>query len=254
MRADAAQKHVIARDIDQAIYDNWPKDEYGEFPANERDRYLIASDLVHQWAQTSNGGDMRSLSIQEEAARLFGSELSEWQKELVSETMILRGGFYDESARPLHHNTLGSDEGAREYIRQSLLAMKKKTERWFEDAESFLPENAIVEQDGKKYIRLYRGVKLAENVVEQLGAKKGEIVRYDDNALSSWSISRRVAEGFSGAHSGKPGILLSALIPIDKVLCNARTGFGCLDEDEFVVIGVKGEAYARVEQITRTSL
>jgi hypothetical protein len=38
-------------------------------------------------------------------------------------------------------------------------------------------------------------------------------------------------------------------VPVERILCNARTGFGCLVEDEFVVIGRKDDSYARVEAI-----
>lgn len=57
------------------------------------------------------------------------------------------------------------------------------------------------------------------------------------NPLSSWSLDEGIARRFSGDY----GVILSAIVPVERVWSTARTGPGCLDEQEFLVLGGKKE-------------
>lgn len=53
--------------------------------------------------------------------------------------------------------------------------------------------------------------------------------------LTSWSADRTIAEEFA---STTPGSFLYAIeVPVSWVIGSARTGFGCLHEFEFVLLG-----------------
>jgi hypothetical protein len=56
--------------------------------------------------------------------------------------------------------------------------------------------------------------------------------------LSSYSLSPRVAESFA------TDTMTAALVPAGRILACPRTGFGCRDEQEIIVVG--GELPVRV--------
>lgn len=70
-------------------------------------------------------------------------------------------------------------------------------------------------------------------------ATVGTQTRPDLQPANSWSTSKAVAHRFG---SGQGQIRISAVIPADRVLGSARTGFGCYSEKEFVVLVSDGLA------------
>jgi len=64
------------------------------------------------------------------------------------------------------------------------------------------------------------------------------------NPLTSWSSDKNTAEGFATAQdTGKKvnEVMFTARVPKERVLSCALTGLGCLNEQEFVLIGTDGE-------------
>ena len=78
---------------------------------------------------------------------------------------------------------------------------------------------ALLKTKGITEIVLHRGMGKHE-------ALQKEVL---SNAMQSWSTSESVAEGF--------GQVQSAVVPITRVLSTPFTGFGCLKEEEFVLVG-----------------
>jgi len=109
-----------------------------------------------------------------------------------------------------------------------------------------------LKQWGVTHIPLYRGVSLPKDEFDAI-AEWGGTIAFDDNALSSWSLSSSVAQDFADTYASreerKTGVVLSALVPIERILSTPFTGLGCLEEREFVVIGSNEPAYARVYDI-----
>ena len=80
---------------------------------------------------------------------------------------------------------------------------------------------------GNKTVTLYRGV----NVDDPQKYASGDKINITANALESWSTDSRVAGTFGN-------VIMKAEVPIEKIVSTARTGFGCLNEWEFVASGV----------------
>jgi hypothetical protein len=68
------------------------------------------------------------------------------------------------------------------------------------------------------------------------------------NPMNSWSASYDTAAGFAGAG----GFMLSAKVPASHIIGCCFTGAGCLNEQEFVVLGGEGVSItaAHVEKVS----
>jgi TPP-dependent pyruvate/acetoin dehydrogenase alpha subunit len=64
-------------------------------------------------------------------------------------------------------------------------------------------------------------------------AKVGEQVNYKGNAMEAWSLSANVANGSFGAG----GMTYAMKVPVRSLLGTCRTGNGCLNEGEVIVLG-----------------
>ena len=59
-------------------------------------------------------------------------------------------------------------------------------------------------------------------------------------------MAPRVAKQFAGsAHAGQQPLIISATFPISRIIGTARTGYGCLNENEFVVLNGPGNVTIR---------
>lgn len=63
----------------------------------------------------------------------------------------------------------------------------------------------------------------------------GQTVVVKGNVAESWSASSYVAHGFSNSYSG--GVILASRVPVERVFTSAASGLGCLNEQEFVLLG-----------------
>jgi hypothetical protein len=104
----------------------------------------------------------------------------------------------------------------------------------YENTQQSLSDNGIT------HVTLYRGMRLNnvayESVQDALDNGNTPVIRLSNrNALESWSAGRHVAEAFRQTGRGERGNVLTATVPAERVFSTARSGFGCLNEMEFVV-------------------
>jgi 2'-5' RNA ligase len=168
------------------------------------------SRFVHQWAETSNDTDMRSLGIQEAASAEFGVPLSDWQLSQIEQAKV----------RSAPHNEALLPSDAQRNI---LKMMHGSTQERLKEA-GYGPDDTLT---------LYRGVKFGD---KKPNWAEGDTVGVKGNTLESWSISPEVANDFSD------GIVLVSNIPVSSIISSARTGLGCLKEGELLALGGNYEA------------
>lgn len=216
------QKASIAGDLSERT--GIPKDSTSQF--------------VKEWAITSNDNQYASLHTQEMASELFDVELSPWQREKLTaaESKRLSTGTallaFEKGGYTLPREAIGSYGSDLDYDSHNdaskavLRGMYDSTQEWFAD-KGYKPGDTV---------RLFRGV--GSDASDRGGrAAVGDTKEYRSNVLESWSVNPEIARRFTGGSSGKHGQVFSADVPIERILSNARTGFGCLNEWEFVVIG-----------------
>ena len=177
--------------------------------------YGEVNQAIGNWAETSNDNHYGALTMQKDAAELFGTELTDWQKENLNQL--------ETTPKAIKREIPWNDKSnVSEQNKKFLTAMYEQTQADFK-------------AKGITEVTLYRGIQLTPEALKKF--KLGEAINLENNALESWSAKPNVARRF-----GYPnGIVLKSTIPVEKILSNARTGFGCLDEKEFVIIGGKGD-------------
>lgn len=174
--------------------------------------YELSNTLIRQWSNTSNDSDYRSLSLQEACSEEFGTPLSEWQKGKLAGSKTYAG----QPAQPL---------APRDVERRFLRAM-------YDYTQEELGKQGLKSTDT---IRMYRGVKSKYGMV-------GDEYLMKENAMSSWSVGKSVADQFRGYNNGT---VFVTDIPVKNILCSCLTGFGCFKEGEFLALGAPGSV-ARV--------
>ena len=267
-----------------------------------------ASTFIHQWAESSNDSDYKSLSIQEDAATEFGTDLSDWQKGklqqyhdhmaaareiegLNAEYMRLKKAVekpklplldtvegvtqrdlqdYDEGLatyEEIMDRHPGSTTAAYKRYRKNsdkYMEVKEKIERlnmqlndspyamaheysstgyrvtysresgrlqspevqrqllrqMYDNTQRFFKNQGITE------VVMYRGVRLPVGKRPKLG----NVVRVKGNAMESWSGDPDTSKNFGT-------VMLAMKIPVERILSIPMSGFGCLHEYEYVILG-----------------
>jgi len=114
----------------------------------------------------------------------------------------------------------------------------------------------VLEKEGVEYVSVYRGMNFSgSNTPPWLGdARTGNGIAsldsFDLQPGNSWSTSQQTARGFAGG-KGPGSVLFEVTVPREYVLGSARTGFGCLNEHEFVLLHKTGAKY-RVYSTSKT--
>jgi len=184
--------------------------------------------VIKQWSKSSDGEDMRSLALQQDTSKEFGVPMTDHLKTKIRTTQVLTAGMT--GTEPLL-------ETGRQ--RRLLRAMYNATQESLKQA-GFEPGDKI---------RLQRGVNLPADVTADWGVDS--VVKIQSNPLSSWTAdtSTEIASRFArySANYKKPGYILEMEVPVSAIFSTARTGFGCLTEAEYVVLG--GEHEARVVRV-----
>lgn len=175
----------------------------------------------------SQADNPTNMQVQAIASRLFDAPLSQYQLDLMND--------YD---REMKAGRAASPPLSRKTVEAVLKATYKATQE-------------RIEEEGTKMIQVYRGVELPEPIGEMGGS---ELVR--QNALSSWSAKRQVAEEFASESAGGYSAVMSMNVPSERVISTALTGFGSLPEYEVVIAAEPdGLSTVRVEQVQqRTEL
>lgn len=199
--------------------------------------YQEVNDILHQWANTSNDTDMRSLDIQERASRLFGSDMSQWQKSQIAGIEAGHVSFANRERLDASHI-----DGN---VRSVLKTVYDRTQR-------------ELAAGGIDSITLYRGTRLPTEArkTAMFGGKvttatPGYVSRIyvtdytnakvKGNSLESWSVDPGVAHSFIGG--SQTGVVLRMNVPRELIFSTAVTGMGCLNEGEFIIFGgYEGEA------------
>jgi len=169
------------------------------------------NEIMGEWAETSNDSSAEALSMQEAVSDEFGVSLSAWQRgkiDIVNSSEV--GG-------PVKGYVSRPNE------RKVLRAMYNNTQAELKTA-GYKSGDTVTLYRG--YIGGGRGTTIPDRDTD---------VDYHGNAMESWSILPSIASSF-GRHP-KRGRVLSMNVPVENVLSTATTGFGCLTEGEFVVLG-----------------
>jgi hypothetical protein len=165
--------------------------------------------IIRQWSISSNDTDRASLELQRDAAEVFGVRLSSFQQERLE---IAKRS----SGKPI------ADSATQQRV---LRAMYTNTQREL--------ERAGFGQDSP--ITLFRGFSARPS---EFSAKTGDTVAILTNVMSSWTVGMGATLPF--IHSDRPGeigYMVRTTFPRWRIIGSARTGFGCLTEGEFIVLG-----------------
>ena len=178
------------------------------------ERSGLSEEAVHNfiigWAMTSNENYPPSLALQAAVAQEFGLDDAGmtdryWQAPFVDEQLLAE---------------------ARAFVRAV-----------YEETQERLREMGV------EKVRLYRGLGLPKDVAGSW--ETGQEVAHPMRPLSSWSLSREMAEKFARASRAGVGVVLAVDVPRERILSTCLTGLGCLSEAEVLVLG---QPAGRVEE------
>jgi hypothetical protein len=87
-------------------------------------------------------------------------------------------------------------------------------------------------------ITLYRGQTAFPESTHEHGLA-GNVIQDTSimRPISSWSASYDTAAGSFAGAAETGGVIMTAQVPASQILSTPRTGFGCLNEHEFTVLG-----------------
>lgn len=172
------------------------------------------NEMVHQWAATSNDFSLDSLEMQQEAAKLFDVPASSFS---INKLRDLKEGVVEA--------VLAEQRGSTAEEKQVFLkTMYEDTQKWLRGAGY---------KSGDR-IRLYRGA----SRTGWEGLRDKQWVELRGNALESWSLEDSTAMSFAHPKQGAPtGAVFSMDVPIELIVSTPRTGIGCMNETEFVILG-----------------
>jgi len=210
-------------------------------------QYDKVNQMIKQWSYTANDGDYSALCLQESAAKVLGIELSDWQQQNL------------DRIREHNQSTVAGTSflqviDDRAEIRESFI------KAMYENTQAQLREVGIGPDD---YIELYRGTTIdalrtadGKDVFEAAGVETptskygddwskaqvgsasdsvGRDYEYHGNAIESWSASRDTALEFM--EGDYDDVVLMMYVPAKNIVSTARTGLGCLNEAEVVIVG-----------------
>lgn len=217
------------------------------------------SEVLRQWAISSNDTSYASLAIQEAISKEFNVKLSPFQKKQLAYTMQKRQELLDYAegdakfayflstdpnllkASIAKYKPNASDaelhaiqvyiykseyRGQMEILpeadtRKLVRAMYDSTQKMFADA-------------GVTHVLLSRGVK---DVLDTPFSNKRETVAWNGNAAESWTSRLLITRNFSDS-------VLTAKVPVSRIFSTPLTGMGCLQESEHILLGGGGTAVA----------
>lgn len=112
---------------------------------------------------------------------------------------------------------------------------EKLLDNIYERTQAWLAERGYRRGDT---VRLYRGLKSLEGDWNPHGDESRQLndTQVDMWALSSWTYDVNEVWSFTT----REGAIVAADIPVERLLCNAQTGFSCKREGEWVVLGGEG--------------
>jgi len=200
-----------------------------------------AADFVRQWAHSSNDNDMRSLAVQQDAAKEFGLKTSEFTQGKIDNMKEYR----QKQLKRLEEGYTIEQLGVRWASVNPLMESDKQRALL---RSMYNETQAELKARGIKEVRLYRGARLPDD--GKWPDRIGGAIPVETNAVESWSVSARVARNFATPQSGGDiGVVFVTVVPANRILSTPATGFGCLREGEVVVLGGIDGDNARVAGI-----
>ena len=177
------------------------------------------SALISQWAATSADSYKGALAMQESARKEFP-----WIK----------------AQRSVFKATTGRERAGRtadtaEVLKQSGPFYQRFLRHMYENTQEELRAAGINE------VAVVRGMKLRSTPAWLKGAQEGGVAKVPLQPMSSFSTSFVAASGFTG---GK-GVIVGATVDARWIIGTARTGFGCLNEQEYVLLAGPGNMQVR---------
>lgn len=187
----------------------------------------VASEILSQWAASSNDNNLTSLSLQQAVSEEFDVPLSDWQSRQIDIVQSKYGDFY-------RNGTAGTDEDYRNAARVI-----------YENTQQELAQAGYKPTDT---IRLYRGMVYHKDIDVDPQLEKGATYGWNGNAVESWSFDKNIADSFAGTNAksvswmtpNKKRYVVSMDVPISSIFSTAKTGIGCLTEAEVIVFGSIG--------------
>lgn len=192
----------------------------------------VMDSIFEPWSTTSNDTDYRSLTLQKRSEDLFGAELSSWQRQHLDDVADRRATM----SRPFEGYMLPFEKALGDE-QKALETTDKVLNLLYSDTQEMFAERGIT------HVTLYRGF-----VDDSLNAKTGEILEMGwANALESWSADPKIAFYFSDFD----GVLVSASVPVERIVGTAVQGFGTLREKEVVVVGKLAKQASEVVKVLK---
>jgi len=182
--------------------------------------YKKVNDMIGQWAFSANDSNVDSLRSQQAVDEEFGLdvELSDWQKEKLG-------------------TIEGSGDLTMDQRKDIVRSMYERTQKDLADA-GYKPDDSVI---------LYRGMQHND-----FFGDRGDITRYEGNAMESWTFdydtAKEFGDGLIGIEDTKYGYVLEMKVPIKNILSTPRTGYGCYDVEEVVIFGSIPESRVRIRK------
>jgi len=198
----------------------------GTYPT---DAYKTAiNNQVKLWAQTSGDNNTQAIAMQMAFDAEFKTGMKGMQH-ITRETMKAATGYFNQNG-----DALRAIARAQYNVTQKHLA-----------------------QEGIREIVLYRGMRISDDAFIQMMGMSPSDPRYQGVAAkvskvqlqpaSSFSASPDTAIGFAGGtHIGDHSLMMVGKVPAKNIIGTPRSGFGCLTESEFVVMGGKPQSWATI--------
>lgn len=183
--------------------------------AGETPSVQAAAGLVDNWAGTASDSNPWALALQQAAEKEFG----------------LPDGSFE---RALHDSDVSSQGQAYHIFQAHGPALQAFVRAQYDATQEWLKLNF----PGQDKLILYRGQGIGGVHAGALDTGTIDTAELDLQPMSSFSYTADTALDFVPA--GSESAMMGMEVPFDRIMATARTGFGCLNENEFVVLGEPG--------------
>lgn len=203
LKADVTKR--LGKRMDDLNMSEW--DDYAKLWANNSERAVEG--LIREWAATSGDNSAHSIAMQLAAKKEFGLEGTSlwWKKEALTAAKIL--------------------------FTKHEIAMRRFLREMYNDTQEHLAKQ------GLKTVKVARGHRGDIGITPSTLTKKMAKVDVQLQPLSSFSSDFDIAQDFANPFKKDAEFvsLLFAEVPANRILSCPVTGYGCLDEVEWVVLG-----------------
>jgi hypothetical protein len=207
---------------------NNPKYQEGAQEGYEK-RHALVRGVIDTWATTSGDSEPVAVGIQKAIAEEFAYDFPEIAEAGTAHLGNYQTNFGNKQSPGELTRLKGIEETVAKSsaVREVLRAQYNATQDYFK-------------KQGIKELTLHRGF------INEAGVKSSENEDLKLQPASSFSMNRKTAEMFADNMSTSISGMATVTVPVSRVLCTARTGMGCVTEQEIVVLGgpLKGKVTA----------